>query len=93
MPFKFRKSYKIAPGVRLNVGKKGMSTSIGGKGSTINVGKKGVKHTASIPGTGMSYTTGSGNKKKSSGCGSIFLLFTSIGLTAWYLISLTSHNP
>jgi len=58
MGFGFRKSFKIAPGVRLNVGKKGVSSvSIGGKGARVNVGKKGTRTTLSAPGTGLSYST------------------------------------
>jgi hypothetical protein len=41
MGFGFRKSFKIAPGVRLNVGKKGISSvSVGGKCARVSVGKK-----------------------------------------------------
>lgn len=55
MSFRFRKSIKIAPGIRVNLSKSGVSTSIGPKGSTVNISKRGVKHTAGIPGTGLSY--------------------------------------
>lgn len=54
MAIRFRKSIKIAPGIRLNVSKSGVSTSIGGRGATVNIGKKGTRVTASIPGTGLS---------------------------------------
>lgn len=58
MGFGFRKSFKIAPGVRLNVGKKGVSSvSLGGKGARVNVGKKGTRTTLSAPGTGLSYSS------------------------------------
>lgn len=33
MGFRFRKSYKIAPGVKVNVGKKSGSISLGTKGA------------------------------------------------------------
>jgi|WetSurSiteA1Bulk_404760.scaffolds.fasta_scaffold00013_45 uncharacterized membrane protein len=56
MGFRFRKSIKIAPGVRVNIGKKGSSVSIGGKGATVNVSKKGTRTTVGIPGTGISYS-------------------------------------
>lgn len=56
MGFRFRKSIKIAPGVRVNVGKKGSSVSIGGKGATVNFSKKGTKTTIGIPSTGVSYS-------------------------------------
>ena len=54
MGFRFRKSFKIMPGVRLNLSKSGLSTSIGGKGVTLNLSKRGVRSTAGIPGTGLS---------------------------------------
>jgi Protein of unknown function (DUF4236)/Bacterial SH3 domain len=58
MGFRFRKSVKILPGVRLNFGKKGCtSTTIGGKFFKTNVSNRGVKHTFSVPGTGVSYQT------------------------------------
>ena len=38
--FRFRKSTKLAPGVRINLTKKGVSsTSIGKHGATVNAGK------------------------------------------------------
>jgi Protein of unknown function (DUF4236) len=33
VPFRFRRSISIAPGVRLNIGKRGVSTSLGGHGA------------------------------------------------------------
>lgn len=57
MGFNFRKSFKIAPGVRLNVGKKGVSSvSVGGKGARVTANKKGLRSSISAPGTGMSYS-------------------------------------
>lgn len=57
MGFNFRKSLKIAPGVRVNVTKKGVSSlSVGKNGARVNVGKKGVKTTVGIPGSGLSYS-------------------------------------
>lgn len=56
MGFRFRKSVKIAPGLKVNLGLKGASLSIGGKGATVNVGKNGVRGTVGIPGTGISYS-------------------------------------
>jgi hypothetical protein len=53
MGWSFRKRIKIAPGIRLNVSKSGISTSIGGKGFTYNTRGR---VTASIPGTGIRFT-------------------------------------
>ncbi|EPF6520048.1 DUF4236 domain-containing protein [Acinetobacter baumannii] len=65
MGFNFRKSFKIAPGLRLNVGKKGISSvSIGGKSARVNLSKKGTRTTVGIPGTGLSYSNFISHKKK-----------------------------
>lgn len=63
MGFRFRRSIKIMPGLRLNVGKRGSSISIGGKGFTHNIGTRGSRTTVSLPGTGLSYTA-HGSKPK-----------------------------
>lgn len=56
MGWRFRKSFKILPGVRINIGKKGLtSTTIGKRGLTTSVGKKGIFQNIGIPGTGLSY--------------------------------------
>ena len=54
MAFRFRKSVKIAPGVRLNLSKSGVSTTVGGRGASVNVGKRGTYVNAGIPGSGIS---------------------------------------
>jgi hypothetical protein len=56
MGLRFRRSLKIAPGLRINLGLRGLtSLSVGGRGATLNLGKRGVKGTLSLPGTGLSY--------------------------------------
>ena len=60
---RLRKSLKILPGVRVNLSKSGVSTSIGPKGATINVGKKGIRSTLSVPGTGLFWSSNSGWSK------------------------------
>src|SRR4051812_49002943 len=57
MGFRFRKTFKIAPGVRLNLSKKGTSWTLGGRGAAVNVGgRSGPKATVGVPGTGISFT-------------------------------------
>jgi hypothetical protein len=56
MGFRFRKYFGILPGVRVNLGKKRVSVSIGGRGLTANISKDGIRKTVSIPGTGISYS-------------------------------------
>ncbi|MCQ9426679.1 DUF4236 domain-containing protein [Pseudomonas sp. LJDD11] len=57
MALRFRKSIKIIPGVKLNLGKKGASLSVGGRGLTANISRRGTRVTAGVPGTGLSTTT------------------------------------
>jgi hypothetical protein len=66
MGFRFRRSLKIAPGIRLNFSKRGTSLSLGGRGFTTNISKRGTKTTVGLPGTGISYSTSSPRKKRSS---------------------------
>ena len=55
MPTRFRRSIKIAPGVKLNVGKKSGSISFGKRGASMNFGSRGIYGNIGIPGTGLSY--------------------------------------
>jgi hypothetical protein len=66
MGFRFRRTVRIAPGVRLNFSKRGTSMSLGGHGVTENISKRGTRTTYSLRGTGLSYTT---KTSKASGCG------------------------
>jgi hypothetical protein len=54
--FRFRRSIKIAPGVRWNFGKKSTSLTIGPRGAKMTIGTKGTRVTTGIPGTALSYT-------------------------------------
>lgn len=66
MAFRFRKSIKLAPGVKLNLGKKSVGVSVGGKyGGVSYNSRNGARARVSAPGTGLSYTT-SLNSKSSS---------------------------
>lgn len=54
MGWNFRKSVKIAPGVKINLSKRGAGISVGPKGYKVSVNSKGdVYKTVSIPGTGL----------------------------------------
>jgi len=54
MPIRFRKSFTIFPGVKVNVSKGGISFSVGKPGATLNFSKRGVRQTVGIPGSGLS---------------------------------------
>lgn len=64
MGFRFRKSVKIAPGLKINFGKKSTSVTMGGKGMHYTVSSTG-RRTASVglPGTGLSYSTTTSKKR------------------------------
>lgn len=63
MGIRFRKSIKVAPGVKINLNKNSVSTTIGPKGAHYTVNSNGNKTaTVGIPGTGVSYSTTSKSK-------------------------------
>ena len=72
MGFRFRRSLRIAPGLRLNFSKSGISTSIGGRGATYNIGPRGTRTTVGLPGTGLFWTSSSGRGSSASGEDSSF---------------------
>lgn len=67
MGLRFRKSIKIAPGVRVNFGKKSTGVSFGTKGARVSFNSKGrVTRSVGIPGTGLYYQQSSGLGKRPS---------------------------
>lgn len=57
MGLRFRKSVRVTRGVRLNVGTRSASLSLGPPGATVNVSGRGTRATFGLPGTGISYVT------------------------------------
>jgi hypothetical protein len=53
MSLRFRKSIKLAPGVRMNFSGSGLSMTLGPRGASFNVGSRGTYFNAGIPGTGL----------------------------------------
>ena len=65
MGWRVRRSIKILPGIRMNVGSRGVSSfSFGGRGMTVNVNKRGTRTTFSLPGTGISYRTSRSTQRR-----------------------------
>jgi len=56
MGFRFRRSVRILPGVKINLSGRGASVSLGARGFHYTIGPKGTRVTAGIPGTGLSWT-------------------------------------
>lgn len=64
MGFRFRKSVKLAPGVKVNFGKRGASVTVGNKYARTTIGKGRRTNSVSLPGTGISYSTQTTKRKK-----------------------------
>ena len=56
MGFRFRRSFRLLPGIRVNLGKRGASLSVGVRGAHVTVGPTGTRTTVGLPGSGLSYT-------------------------------------
>jgi len=55
MGLRFRKSLKLAPGLRMNVGLRSLSLSLGPRGANVNVRPRGLQTNVGIPGTGLAF--------------------------------------
>lgn len=65
MGFRFRKSINLGGGFRVNISKSGVGYSYGKKGARITKTAKGTRRTTlSVPGTGLSYVSETGGKRK-----------------------------
>lgn len=53
MRFRYRKSFKIAPGVRVNLSKSGVGVSADTKGVRVGIGPRGTYTSVGISGTGI----------------------------------------
>jgi hypothetical protein len=74
MGWSFRKSFKVAPGIRINLSKSGPSVSVGGRGGSVNVSKRGTNVNTGLPGTGLRY-----RQRVGGGCA----IYPLIGLGLW----------
>jgi hypothetical protein len=54
MPIRFRRTFRVLPGVRVNVSKHGISTTVGPRGMHLTFNKYGVRQDLGLPGTGLS---------------------------------------
>ena len=101
MGMRFRKSKKIAPGVRLNLSAKSASISIGPKGFKKTFSTSGrVTTTVGIPGTGLSYSSSKKTGQTAAGSASqaapaaaevgtgVLYIFTGVGLGFGWIIDM-----
>src|ERR1041385_5140651 len=53
MGLRFRRSFKLAPGIRMNFSGSGASLTAGPRGASMNFGSRGTFLNTGIPGTGL----------------------------------------
>jgi hypothetical protein len=57
MGLRFRRSIRLARGMRINLSKSAPSLSVGRPGVTVNINAQGTRTTVGLPGSGLSYLT------------------------------------
>ena len=67
MSLRFRRSVRLAPGIRLNLGLRGPSLSVGPRGAGVTIGAFGLTSHVGIPGTGVSYRQTIGRSSRGAG--------------------------
>ena len=100
MPFRFSRTIKIAPGIRLNFNKKSTSVRFGGRGAGVTLSSNGkTTRTIGIPGTGAYWTKteSSGNAAPTNaaqatrGCGAtalaVIVLAAFLAVSAWIAVA------
>ena len=96
---RFFRRLRLVPGLRLNLSRSGVSTSVGGRGAWLTFGKRGTRATVGLPGTGLSYTatanraqgepTPDPGRAPRRGAGGLILLLVLLAiwaLVAWHAI-------
>ena len=86
MGFRFRKSIKLFPGVRINLSKTGISTSVGVPGATVNLRGDKTTTTVGLPGTGVSYRSTIGSTSGQSTQHKTALFWVLIALAVIFIL-------
>ena len=55
MPFRVHRTFRLLPGVKVNISKTGISLSLGVRGAGVNASRRGLLGTVGLPGTGISF--------------------------------------
>lgn len=74
MGIRFRKSFKVAPGIRFTLSNSGASIRAGTRHAGITKSSRGTRVGASLPGTGLSVNEKLGKKTRSKTSGSLALV-------------------
>jgi hypothetical protein len=91
MGMRFRKSFKVAPGLRVTLSKDSVGASAGVRGARVSANSKGRKtFTSSIPGTGVSFVETISNKPapaeeaQGESWGFVFWAVLILGSIVWF---------
>jgi len=88
MGFRFRKSFKVAPGLRVNLSKRGVGARVGRRGAGYSVGPSGRRASVGIPGTGVSYQTKTSGRHARRSCLGLFVMLPLMALfAAWIALA------
>ncbi|MFD2883391.1 DUF4236 domain-containing protein [Pseudomonas lini] len=68
MPVRFRKSIKLAPGIRMNLSGSGVGWTLGPRGSSIGISKRGTRLNSSFMGFSSSQKNSLAPKKVVQTC-------------------------
>ena len=82
MGWRFRRSVRLFPGMRLNLGKSGPSLSLGVRGFHETFGRRGRRTTVGLSGTGISYSTHSSRRRRH---GATLGGFLTLALIIWVI--------
>lgn len=97
--FRFRKSIKIAPGVRLNVGKKSIGLSAGVKGFRVSTNTRtGSRMSVGLPGTGLRYEQKlgpgkSGRRQEDNTKAENWLGYGALGVVVVIIFTFLTNSP
>ncbi len=86
---RFRRSFKLAPGVRLNLNKRSVGLSAGVRGARVSVNSDGRStRSIGIPGTGLSYRTQTRGRRHTTASGAEILSPTRLiaSLVGWLTV-------
>lgn len=89
MATRFRKSFKLAPGIKMNLSGGGVSWTLGPRGASIGIGKRGTFLNAGIPGSGLSTRLALSGSGLNSGRPAVRSVSRAAPVTKTVMVSLT----
>jgi hypothetical protein len=92
MGLRFRRSFKLAPGIRMNLGSGGVSWSVGPRGAKVNFSRRGVYGTSSAFGLSSRQRLDSGNSTRKAPSAPVTYLHVDASVSPEGLVILTKAD-